>query len=183
VLRLRRVREEDEALLLRWANLPEIAKHSYHADHVITEDEHRVWFTAMLSDPTKRYWIVQADGYDIGTANLYNIGLRSAYWSFDIVEGHGGGAGSRVECAIINYVFDDLGLPTLYCEVLASNQKVIEMHRRFGFRVLGPIEERPAPAVLMMLQCPEWDAAKSSPVLARLAAAKVDVEAFDDSAQ
>jgi UDP-4-amino-4,6-dideoxy-N-acetyl-beta-L-altrosamine N-acetyltransferase len=33
----------------------------------------------------------------------------------------------------LNYVFDELKLEKLCCEVLAFNKGVVEMHRRFGF--------------------------------------------------
>ena len=35
---------------------------------------------------------------------------------------------------MITYVFDDLGLNKLRCEVLETNAKVISMHEKFGFR-------------------------------------------------
>jgi RimJ/RimL family protein N-acetyltransferase len=41
--------------------------------------------------------------------------------------------GTCVEYAVLNYVFDELKLEKLCCEVLAFNKGVVEMHRRFGF--------------------------------------------------
>lgn len=34
----------------------------------------------------------------------------------------------------MNYVFDELNLNKLRCEVLTFNEKVIAMHEKFGFR-------------------------------------------------
>ena len=34
---------------------------------------------------------------------------------------------------MLDYVFDDLGLNKLWCEVLVENEQVIALHQQFGF--------------------------------------------------
>jgi len=42
-----------------------------------------------------------------------------------------------LEYAIINYVFDSMGLDKLNCEVLEGNDAVVKMHTKFLFREEG----------------------------------------------
>ena len=53
----------------------------------------------------------------------------------------GKGVGSFVEYSILNYVFNDLKLNKLCCEVLGFNEKVVKMHNSFGFLEEGLFRE------------------------------------------
>lgn len=133
---LRDIRPEDKALVLRWRNLPDVARYMY-TDHLITAEEHERWFQAILNDHKARYWIITYDRKDVGLANLCGIDIqnRKAQWAFYLGEQtiRGKGVGGAVEYLILRYVFDELQLNRLGCEVLATNSAVIEMHKSFGF--------------------------------------------------
>jgi RimJ/RimL family protein N-acetyltransferase len=43
----------------------------------------------------------------------------------------------EAELLILQYAFHHLGLNRLYCEVLAGNTRVLEIHKRLGFREEG----------------------------------------------
>ena len=137
---LRDIRADDIAMIREWRNLPKVADYMY-TDHLIGVEEHQVWFSRVLRDPTCKYWIIVCDGENVGLANLYSIDLRNrrCYWAFYVVSPNvrGKGVGSYVEYAILNYVFDELKLEKLCCEVLSFNEGVVEMHRRFGFAQEG----------------------------------------------
>lgn len=137
---LRDTRPDDMDKIREWRNLPKVADYMY-TDHVITPEEHAVWFSRILKDPSYKYWIIVCDGEDVGLANLYAIDQlnRRCYWAFYVVSPNvrGKGVGSFVEYSVLNYVFDELKLEKLCCEVLAFNAGVVEMHRRFGFAQEG----------------------------------------------
>jgi len=44
------------------------------------------------------------------------------------------GIGGKVEYNVLSYVFDNVGLNKLRCEVFTFNQQVIKMHEKYGFR-------------------------------------------------
>lgn len=44
-----------------------------------------------------------------------------------------GGLGAALEFNLIDFVFNDLGLEKLNCEVIEKNEAVIKMHKNFGF--------------------------------------------------
>lgn len=133
---LRDLCSEDMDMIREWRNLPKVSDFMY-TDHVISPEEHAAWFARIARDTSCKYWIIVCDGEDVGLANLYNIDRknRRCYWAFYVVSPNvrGKGVGSYAEYAVLSYVFDELKLEKLCCEVLAFNRGVVEMHRRFGF--------------------------------------------------
>lgn len=62
--------------------------------------------------------------------------LSSCYWAFYLGDTsvRGAGIGAKVEYNVLSYVFDELSLNKLRCEVFEFNNNVIKMHEKFGFR-------------------------------------------------
>ena len=137
---LREIRSDDREKIYRWRNSPDVAKYMY-TDHQITEEEHNRWFDAILNDRSHKYWIIVYDKEDIGLVNLYDIDQHNkrCFWAFYITSQNvrGKGAGSFVEYYMLKYVFEDLAYNKLCCEVLYSNQAVVDMHKSFGFQEEG----------------------------------------------
>jgi UDP-4-amino-4,6-dideoxy-N-acetyl-beta-L-altrosamine N-acetyltransferase len=142
---LRPLAPADAPTLLRWRNLPEIARHMY-TDHTISPEEHEAWFERALKRDDARYWVIVADGVDVGVVNLTEIDSRrrTCSWAFYIAEAaaRGKGAGAFTEYTTLELVFSELGLRKLSCEVLASNPDVLAMHERFGFVREGRFREQ-----------------------------------------
>ena len=130
--------------VLTWRNLPEVAKYMY-TDHPITEGEHVRWFASAMTDDAKRYWIIELDGEPVGLANLYDISRlhRRAYWAFYLADARvrGRGVGSFTERFVLRCAFEELGLEKLCCEVLATNDGVVKMHKRYGFHEDGVLRK------------------------------------------
>jgi len=142
---LRKVIETDKDLLHSWRNQDHV-RYNMYTSHKISLEEHYAWFDAVMSDETKIFWIIQCDGEDIGLVNLYDIDFDQSEccWAFYIgrQDQTGKGIGSSVETQILNYVFHDLKLAKLKCEVLAFNEGVIYLHKKFGFKQTGIVEAR-----------------------------------------
>lgn len=136
MITLRDITPADKEMVREWRNLPEIRKYMY-TDHVITPEEHEVWFQRILHDPTCRYWVIACDGQDVGVASLYAIDNtnRRCYWAFYVASSNlgGKGVGTFAEYSVLKYVFDHLHLNKLCCEVLDFNRAVVRMHKSFGF--------------------------------------------------
>lgn len=168
---LRRLALGDIERVLQWRNLPDVAAYMY-TDHAITETEHVRWFAGAMTDESKRYWIIQLDGSPIGLANLYDIAPLHgrAYWAFYVADpaARGRGVGSTVERFVLRHAFEELGLDKLCCEVLATNEGVVKMHERYGFRVDGVLRkhvrkrEDRVDVVTMSLLREEWIAGRWS---------------------
>ncbi|AZS23431.1 MULTISPECIES: UDP-4-amino-4,6-dideoxy-N-acetyl-beta-L-altrosamine N-acetyltransferase [unclassified Caulobacter] len=136
-VRLREVVEGDRERLLAWRNSPDVSAYMY-SDHKIGHEEHDHWFDVARHDPRRRYWVIEADGEPVGLANLADIDFahRRCAWAYYLASPkvRGLGVGSFVEFQIIEYVFGQLGLNKLWCEVLISNESVWRLHELYGFQ-------------------------------------------------
>lgn len=136
-VRLRDVTEDDRSRLLAWRNSPEVSAFMY-SDHRIGHDEHDHWFDHVRHDPRRRYWVIEADGEPVGLANLSDIDQthRRCAWAYYLASPtiRGQGVGSFVEFQVIEYVFGELGLNKLWCEVLVSNESAWRLHELYGFQ-------------------------------------------------
>ena len=168
---LRDLQLDDISRILAWRNLPEVASYMY-TDHRISDAEHARWFAGAMSDDTKRYWIIELDGAPVGLANLYDISPLHGrcYWAFYLADDRvrGKGVGSFTERFVMRYVFEELGLEKLCCEVLATNEAVIKMHQRYGFAIDGVLRSHVVKGgarvdvVAMSLLRPDWAAGRWS---------------------
>jgi UDP-4-amino-4,6-dideoxy-N-acetyl-beta-L-altrosamine N-acetyltransferase len=162
---LRDLHPEDKDVIFYWRNLPEVAQYMY-TDHEITFAEHENWFAGIFHNDKTRYWIIQCDGEDVGLASISDIDIvnKRCYWAFYIASPNvrGKGVGSYVEYTILEYVFTELGLNKLCCEVLGFNEAVVNMHQKFGFQQEGLFRQHrwksgaPLDVVCLAILRDEW---------------------------
>jgi UDP-4-amino-4,6-dideoxy-N-acetyl-beta-L-altrosamine N-acetyltransferase len=156
---------DDADRTFAWRNLPQVAAFMY-TDHRITPSEHATWFAAALSDRSRSYWIIEADGQPVGLANLYDISLpqKRAYLALYIADDRmrGRGVGTATDTFLLRLAFDELGLDKVCVEVLATNEPGQKVHLRQGFRVDGILRRHALKAgvridvVTMSLLREEW---------------------------
>jgi RimJ/RimL family protein N-acetyltransferase len=144
---LRTATEADARLILRWRNQPPNRDVSIHC-HEIGEAEHARWWSAASADPTRRVLIFEYAHAPAGVVNFFDLGVatpRTASWGFFLdAEGLGGRgealpAWIAVMAEAVGYAFDELGLDELRAEVLAHNEPVRRMNRRFRFVEGAPV--------------------------------------------
>lgn len=128
---------DDIELVRNWRNSEDVSSYMYDQNH-ITEEQQQNWFKKISSETNSRYWIIEFDKKKLGLASITGIDktLCSCYWAFYLgdLSIRGAGIGAKVEFNVIEFVFNDLKLNKLRCEVFVSNEKVIKMHEKFGFR-------------------------------------------------
>ena len=119
-----------------WRNSDSVRPFMYNSK-IITKEEHSAWFDKMLYDKTRIYWVIELENKSVGVVNLININKEnsSCDWAFYIFNPdiRGKGVGSFVERFVLDYVFNELQLNKLNCEVLETNPNVVKMHEKFGF--------------------------------------------------
>lgn len=142
--KLRPLVEIDSQQLFIWRNMPEVSANMYN-DHKISQEEHLRWFSHAIKDESRKYWIIQCDGRDVGLVNIYGIDKvnHRCQWAFYIAEMNlrGKGVGSYVEYSILDFVFTELELNKLGCEVFVFNEPVRRMHQKFGFKEEGVLRQ------------------------------------------
>lgn len=143
-VKLSLLKSDDIEMVREWRNSPEVSKYMY-TDGLISVEDQKRWFDKISIDKTSKYFIIEYDDCKIGLASIYNIDekFQSCSWAFYIgnSEIRGAGIGSKVEYNILQFVFDELKLNKLCCEVFSFNEAVIKMHEKLGFRREGYYRE------------------------------------------
>lgn len=117
--------------------------------HEISAEEHAGWWSRTREDPTRRVLVFELGERPLGIVSFFDIDdeRRRCSWGFyldsETVEAEGLAlmAWMQVMKEATTYAFDELGVDTLDGEVLAGNEAVRSMNRRFRFTE-GPAEAR-----------------------------------------
>lgn len=143
-LRLRKLQDADLEMIREWRMLPEVTKYMY-TDPVLTFEEQKKWYERIKTDDLKKYWIINYGGMDIGLLNLYDIDYANmrCEWAYYIADTsfRGKGIARNLECNIYDYVFFDLNMNKLGCEVFSFNDSVVRIHEKFGSEIEGVRKE------------------------------------------
>jgi UDP-4-amino-4,6-dideoxy-N-acetyl-beta-L-altrosamine N-acetyltransferase len=172
IVSLRGAVEADVELIWRWRNHPTVRRVSF-TTHEIGLAEHRAWFEAVRTDPTRRVLVYLHQGVPAGVVMFSDIDpmTRSAEWGFyldiDGLDRSLLAAWMRLEGDAIDYAFDVLGLSTLGGATLATNRPVLQLHQRFGFtearRYVREVDGEPCEVVWTELLAANRKTRKGSP--------------------
>ena len=136
-LKLIEVEEGHLEMIRTWRNMPEVSAYMYTSD-IISDEQQKKWYKTVVNDSSCKYWVIEYAGKALGIASLTGISkvFNSCYWAFYLGDTsiRGKGICAKVEFEVLSYVFDSLKLNKLRCEVFTFNDKVIQMHEKFGFR-------------------------------------------------
>lgn len=136
-IKLKRLTLSDIEQVRTWRNSPEVASYMYDESY-ITEDQQIKWFEKINNLESCIFWIIEYNGKKLGLACVTGIDriLSSCYWAFYLGDSsvRGQGIGAKIEYNLLQYVFNEIKINKLRCEVLVTNDKVIKMHEKFGFR-------------------------------------------------
>jgi UDP-4-amino-4,6-dideoxy-N-acetyl-beta-L-altrosamine N-acetyltransferase len=137
---LRLVRETDLDLVREWRQKPSVTTHMY-TDPVISVDSQLKWFERIVQSRSDIVWLIWHGEERIGLISLNSIDQVSANcsWAYYIGEDSARGIGlaKTLECNIANFVFYHLRLNKLWCEVFSENQRVVDLHVKYGSAVEG----------------------------------------------
>jgi UDP-4-amino-4,6-dideoxy-N-acetyl-beta-L-altrosamine N-acetyltransferase len=134
---LRQIKENEISLMLSWRNSLSVRANMY-TNHEISKEEHLAWWRSTSQKNNQKYFIYENKA-PLGIVAITEIDdLNSnCSWAFYSSPEAPKGTGSLMEFLAIEYVFNNLKLKKLACEVLAFNSPVIKLHQKFGFVVEG----------------------------------------------
>ena len=142
--RLEPMREEHLKLVLEWRNRPEVRQHMF-TQHVISWEEHMRWFKSLEGNPRMLYFVVYADNEPLGVVSFTEINRRdkNAFWGFYSGDMSRRGIGTQMEYLALEYAFEVLELEKLCGEILVTNKKVLDFHRKTSaMRVEGLLKKQ-----------------------------------------
>ena len=128
--------QEEHKKIVRNIRNQESVRKSMYTEHEIQLNEHLAWVERLQSDNRQIVFVVFVDEAVSGVVSVNNIDklhLKSD-WAFYLdANVRGGGVGAALEFSLINFVFEELGLEKLNCEVIETNEAVVKLHKKFGF--------------------------------------------------
>lgn len=166
---LRDIADDELELMLSWRNVPAVRANMY-TQHEISLDEHLAWWKRSAAREDVRYFMYEFQGVPSGIVGITQIDRQNcnSSWAFYASPDARRGTGVKMECLALDYVFKDLRLHKLYCEVLAFNAAVIKLHQKFGFQVEGVFrqqhrqDEEFVDIYRLGLLASEWDQGRDS---------------------
>ena len=136
IVELDRISLTDKASLREWRNDPAVSKWMY-TNHQIGEEEHSVWFDAMLVDASKVYWKIVADSRAVGAVFLTGVSSqgKSCEWGMYLSDVNVRGKGvAQAACALsFRYAFNELAVDVVKCEAVAQNESAIGLYESVGY--------------------------------------------------
>ena len=126
---------EEQKKEVREVRNQESVRKSMYTEHEIPLNEHLGWVERLRTDTRQIVFVVLVEGIVSGLVSVNAIDrlhLKSD-WAFYLDENVRGGLGAALEFSLINFVFTELGLEKLNCEVIETNEAVVRMHKKFGF--------------------------------------------------
>lgn len=143
-IELKRIKLENLDKIVLWRNSPEVSTYMYTSPKLTLEDQKK-WFEKISENYTVSYWLIFVDGIEVGVLNLYDIDNinKRCFWAYYIGDTsvRGKGIARHLECNIYDYVFFELGLNKLCCEVLEFNDAVVQIHKKFGSELEGVFKQ------------------------------------------
>jgi UDP-4-amino-4,6-dideoxy-N-acetyl-beta-L-altrosamine N-acetyltransferase len=134
--KLRSINDSDKERILTWRNSDRVRRNMY-TDHLITPEEHESWCNKIHQDESVDYKIFECEGRSIGLVGFTQINRlhNTCYWAFYLGEVDvPAKSGAVMEFMALDYAFKELEIRKLCCEVFCFNEKVVKMHKKFGFR-------------------------------------------------
>jgi UDP-4-amino-4,6-dideoxy-N-acetyl-beta-L-altrosamine N-acetyltransferase len=143
-LKLRKIKEEDLQLIMKWRMSSEVTSYMY-TNPKLTIESQQLWLKNISQIQDVLYWMIEFDHVPIGVINICDMDKvnKKCSWAYYIGDTsfRGKGIATLLECNIYDYVFYNLGLNKLCCEVFEQNDKVVKMHQKFGTEIEGLLKE------------------------------------------
>ncbi|MDB6443495.1 UDP-4-amino-4,6-dideoxy-N-acetyl-beta-L-altrosamine N-acetyltransferase [Pseudomonas sp. 21TX0197] len=140
--KLREIAASELELMLAWRNAPNIRANMY-TRHEISLEEHLAWWARVQLRDDQLYFMYEINGKPMGIVGFNDLSITNAVssWAFYAAPEAPKGTGSKMEFLALDYAFNDMRLHKLVCEVLAFNESVIKLHKKFNFQIEGVLRE------------------------------------------
>ena len=127
--------------ILKIRNDPEVSQWMYSVH--ITHKGHFEFIEHLKNDKTQRYWAILHKGCIIGVGSLTRLRHKHAYLGIytNPKATHIAHKGQKILKVIEYIAFEDLGLHSLFLEVMSTNKRAIEFYNKAGFSYNGTLQD------------------------------------------
>lgn len=135
-IHLRPLQEKDAVFMLEWMQDPTIACYFRFDAMSMTEETCRAFIKSANQEENSLHYAI-ADEHDdyLGTISLKDISDSRAEYAISTRKcAHGTGAAMQATRAILHIAFDELGLDSVFLNVLKENQRANAFYHKAGFQ-------------------------------------------------
>ena len=131
--------EENKRKVLDWRNDESIRKNMYNTEE-IPLDSHLAFIDSLSRRKDRYYWMVSCSGEPLGSVNITDVDYENSsaelgyYLRPDLM---GGGKGISFIFNLLAFVFEVLGLNSLYGATNVENKPASLIDEYFGFKLTG----------------------------------------------
>lgn len=141
ICNLKSIKITDAKEILSWRTSKNVQK-NFPSKVSKNLSKHLAWIKGIIKSKEHKYFIIKKkNDKSIGLCFLSNINYinRNAEFGYYLSNKkyYGQGFSIEAEYMIINYGFEILGLNKIYCENLENNKNIINVHKKFGFKLDG----------------------------------------------
>lgn len=120
-----------------WRNHPDIRKVMYNTDE-ITPEQHSKFISSLSESTSKYYWLVYKTGQPVGVMNIIdvnNLEETGQLGYYLLPQYLNSGIGLEFISTIINFIFSELGLSSLFGRTELSNKDALRFNYCLGFNI------------------------------------------------
>ena len=141
---VRPIIEGDLEMIMNWRMSPEVTRYM-NTNPKLTIEGQRKWLHSLEEKNDVKYWIIEVAGTPAGVICLVDIDYekKNTSWGYYIGE-----IGLRsmqlaisLELSLYAYVFGELCLDEIRCEVFSLNEGVIKLHQLCGCQIVKIVED------------------------------------------
>ncbi|WP_166424996.1 UDP-4-amino-4,6-dideoxy-N-acetyl-beta-L-altrosamine N-acetyltransferase [Paraglaciecola sp. 20A4] len=124
------------SIVWHWRNSDRV-RANMHYDKLITWEEHKDWFDALLHDPNRECWIYCQHARPIGVLNFSETQQQVIQWGCYLGEVNcAPGSGLILEWAALEYAAQNTNCIGLDAQVLSFNTAALKLHKLFNYTLI-----------------------------------------------
>lgn len=144
-VRLRPLEERDLPLRVQWYNDPEVRKTLTVTERFELERT-RAWFASIRDSDSRIDFLIETpEGTPIGVTGLLHIdrvhGTAECFCVIGEKAFWGGGMGTEIHSALIQWAFERLGLSKIHAVIRTNNPAIYKVVQKLGFQIEGTLRK------------------------------------------
>jgi UDP-4-amino-4,6-dideoxy-N-acetyl-beta-L-altrosamine N-acetyltransferase len=143
LLYLKKIKKNEIEILRRERNLSPIRKKMLN-QKIISQDDQIKWYKKIKTIKNSKFFSIYYKNLLIGAGSFVNIDKinRNCTWGFYIFKKYFGYFGVLAQYKIIEYSFKKYNLHKLYGQTLSTNNNILKIHKKFGFKIEGTLRQQ-----------------------------------------
>lgn len=138
---LKPVSFDDLEEILLWRNTEDVRSNMFN-QHIISWQEHVIWFNGLQSSKNKRHFVVCSDNKKIGVVYFdLNNKTNNCFWGLYAKPKTPTNSGLIMGYLSLRYVFEEINFHKLNCEIISYNLKAVSFFKKCGLSIEGTFRD------------------------------------------